>query len=80
MDTNSSIQNKLDNLQEIFLNKKKVNNEESAENQIVTSSLLTENTELKRRLRQVEKEKIELGFQKTEYQGEAWTLLKKENN
>jgi hypothetical protein len=32
MDTNSSIQNKLDNLEEIFLNKKKVSEDESNEN------------------------------------------------
>ena len=48
MDTNSSIQNKLDNLEQIFLNKKK---DQGTKDEIVTSGLLTENTELKKRLR-----------------------------
>lgn len=41
MDTNTSIQNKLDNLEQIFLNKKK---DQGAKDEIVTSGLLSENT------------------------------------
>lgn len=41
METNNNIQNKLENLEQIFLNKKKEGN---GENEIVTSSLLAENT------------------------------------
>ena len=48
METNNSIQGKLENLEQIFLNKKK---DEGARDEIVTSSLLTENTELKKKLR-----------------------------
>ncbi len=49
MDTNTSIQSKLDNLQQIFLSKKK--DDKNGKDEIVTSSLLTENTELKKKLR-----------------------------
>ena len=49
MDTNSSIQSKLDNLEQIFLSKKK--DDKNGKDEIVTSSLLTENTELKKKLR-----------------------------
>ena len=41
METNSILQNKLDNLEQIFLNKKKDN---VSRDEIVTSSLLAENT------------------------------------
>lgn len=51
MDTNSLIQNKLDNLEQIFLSKKK--EDQTAKDEIVTSGLLTENTELKKRLREI---------------------------
>jgi hypothetical protein len=48
METNNLIQNKLENLEQIFLNNKKEGNNED---EIVTSSLLSENTDLKKRLR-----------------------------
>lgn len=57
METNNTIQSKLENLEQIFLNKKKEN---PNDNEIVTSSLLTENTELKKKLREIEKEKREV--------------------
>ena len=49
MDTNNSIQNKLENLEQIFLNKK----DQGLKEEIITSSLLNENTELKRKLREM---------------------------
>lgn len=55
MDTNSSIQNKLENLEQIFLNKKK---DQINKDEIITTGLLTENTELKKKLREMEKEKV----------------------
>lgn len=50
METNNLIQGKLENLEQIFLNNKKEGN---TEDEIVTSSLLTENTDLKKRLREM---------------------------
>ena len=50
METNNNIQSKLENLEQIFLNKKKEN---PNDNEIITSSLLTQNTELKKKLREM---------------------------
>ena len=75
MDTNSSIQNKLENLEQIFLNKKKEVNKD----EIITTSLLTENTELKKRLREMEKEKVEIGFEKSFKEVDNFQKMEQEN-
>lgn len=60
METNNSIQNKLENLEQIFLTKKK---EGTGQEEIITSSLLNENTELKKKLREIEQQKRQLGYE-----------------
>lgn len=61
METNNLIQGKLENLEQIFLNNRR---EGSTEDEIVTSSLLAENTDLKKRLREMEQERRQVGYEK----------------
>lgn len=76
METNGSIQNKLENLEQIFLNKKKDN---VNKDEIITTGLLTENTQLKKRLREMEKEKVQIGFDKSFKEVQNFQKIEQEN-
>lgn len=64
MNNNLDLQTKLENLEEIFLNKKK--KDQGFSDEIVTSNLIQENTDLKHRLVEVEKLKREMEYRSME--------------
>jgi hypothetical protein len=59
------------------LNKKKEN---PNDNEIITSSLLSENTELKKRLREIEQEKREVSYQQSSKTINNTGLIRNEND
>lgn len=66
MNNNGSLQTKLENLEQIFLNKRKGSvegySDEKPTEELITSSLMQENTELKHKLFEAEKLKRELSY------------------
>ena len=64
MNNNLDLQMKLENLEEIFLNKKK--KDQGFSDEIVTRNLIQENTDLKHRLVEVEKLKREMEYRSME--------------